>query len=741
MSKDSTTKVHDMKMTDGKTHAIHKHDMKMADMDMGEMDMPSMRMGGRHHMQMMSVGLWRRRLIIAIVLALPMCYYMLADAIGDRMPFYDILRPYMAPLSFLAATAAMLFLGASFFRSTVAGLRDRTFNMDSLITIGTTTAYVYSWVSYLIYIMVQKRITMDYSFTMPHLYFETVVFLFLFVILGKYLEAKATDQTGKSIRSLLKLRPHRAHLVNGGHITDIPTKHVKAGDHLLVKPGEIIPIDGTVYEGSTNTDESMITGESVAVDKHVGDKVIAGTINGHGAVEIVALTSENGTVLSRIIRMIKTAQNNRAPIEDLSDRISAVFVPFVIMAALVTLFAWYYVVGIDMSTAMMYFVAVVMIACPCAFGLATPTAVTVGIGQGSKRGILIKGGLALQKLHKVNAVVFDKTGTLTVGKPVVTDVVPVRGTAKEAMMIAASLEKKSEHSMARAILSYAKRAHLATSAVMKFQAIPGKGIAGNIKGKTYYVGNESLAREHVKVELPDTAKLRRASKSISYLFDEDGVIAVIAIADQPKPSAARTIRTLHKMRIETYLLSGDSEATAKAIANRLGIKHVISNVVPSEKVASITKLQSEGKVVAMVGDGINDAPAIATADVGVAIGTGTDVAIEAGDVVLVSGDPYDICRALNLSHATVHKIYQNLFFSMFYNIISIPLAAGALSSFGIHLRPELAGLIMALSSVAVVLNSLALKTVRPGKPDIVGVLAPTSLFLLFSAFYVMFIIS
>lgn len=716
-----------------RAHNMHNVSKMKADVDHMHM--------GAHHMRMMSVGLWRRRLAIAIVLALPMLYYMLADVLGDRMPFKSVLQPYMAPLSFLVATAAMLFLGSSFFRSTVAGLRDRMFNMDSLITIGTTTAYVYSWVSYLIYILAHKSVTMDYSFTTPHLYFETVVFLFLFVILGKYLEAKATDQTGQSVRSLLKLRPHRAHLVNGGHVVDIPTKHVKVGDHLLVKPGETIPIDGTVFSGSTNTDESMVTGESVAIDKHPGDKVIGGTINGHGAVEIVATSDERGTVLSRIIRMIKTAQNNRAPIEDLSDRIAAVFVPFVITVALITLFVWYYVVGVDMSTAMMYFVAVVMIACPCAFGLATPTAVTVGIGQGSKHGILIKGGLALQNLHKVSAVVFDKTGTLTVGKPVVTDVLPIRGNAKDVMAITASLEKQSEHSMARAVLSYAKRKHLALSSVSNFAAVPGRGISGIVRDKTYRVGNERFVKEYVKVDLPDTAKLRRASKSISYLFDEDGVIAVIAVADRPKPSAARTIRALHKMKIETYLLSGDNAATAKAMASRLGIKHVIPDVAPNEKVAAVAKLQSEGQVVAMVGDGINDAPAIATANVGVAIGTGTDVAIEAGDVVLVSGDPYDICRALSLSHATVHKIYQNLFFSMFYNIISIPLAAGVLSSFGIHLRPELAGLIMALSSVAVVLNSLALKTIRPGKLDVIGVLAPMTLFILFSAFYVMFVMS
>lgn len=731
----------------GMNHAEHKmehmghegHSTSMLHMDnMADMSRHDMSHAGHHHMNMASIGLWRKRLIVAVILSIPMLYFMAVDLMGKIIPFADQVQPYMAPVSFLAATTAMLYLGAGFFHSTIQGLREKTFNMDSLITIGTTVAYVYSWVSYLIYIVSQRTITMQYSLGVPHLYFETVVFLFLFVILGKYLEAKATNQTGQSIRALISLKPHRAHLVNGDNVTDIPTKRIEPGDHLLVKPGEAIPTDGVVYSGSTNIDESMITGESIAVDKHTGNQVIGGTVNGHGSIEMIATTADNNTMLSRIIRMIRQAEMQRAPIEDLSDRIAAVFVPFVIMIALVTFFVWYFIVGVDMSTAMMYFVAIVMIACPCAFGLATPTAVTVGIGQGSRRGILIKGGNTLQELSKVNAIVFDKTGTLTEGKPVVTDIVPISGDATRALTLAASLEKQSEHSMARAILSRAKRTHIETLKVTHFEAIPGRGISGYVEGKKYYIGNERLLTEHLHGQLPDVAKLRKASKSISYLFNKQGVVAVIAIADQPKSSAARTIRTLHKMKIETYLLSGDNTTTVDAIARRLGIKHVISDVAPDQKVSVIRELKQSGKTVAMIGDGINDAPAIATANVGVAIGTGTDAAIEAGDVVLVSGDPYDICRAINLSHATVGKIYQNLFFSMFYNIISIPLAAGALSALGIHLRPELAGLIMALSSVAVVINSLTLKLVRPGKPDIIGILAPTVLFILFSVFYLLF---
>lgn len=705
------------------------------------MEMEHGNMSGHSHMHMGGVGIWRKRLILSVVLAIPMGYYMLVDFFGMSIPFANELHPYMGVVSFVVSTIAILYLGSSFWRSTMAGLRDRMFNMDSLITIGTTTAYVYSWLSYLMYIIDQHSILIAHGQPGPHLYFETVVFLFTFVVLGKWLEARANQRTGRSIRNLIQLRPQRAHLVNGSNILSIPSEKIKVGDHLLIYPGESVPADGIVYEGSSSINESMITGESIAVDKDKGSKVIAGTINGHGSLEIIVQQTGTDTMLARIIKLIKEAQISQAPIEATADRIANVFVPLVIGVSLITFAVWYYFGGATLSDATMMFVSVVMIACPCAFGLATPTAVTVGIGIGSNNGILIKNGDALQRLSKINTVVFDKTGTLTIGKPVVTDIIALEDDAKRIMTIASSLERKSEHSLARAIISKANKLHLESLPVTHFTAIPGKGLSGTIGGHEYFLGSAKLVNSHTRgVQLPDITSLEKAGKSICYLMDSKKVLGIIAITDQPKPSAMRTIRELHRRNIETYLLSGDNQIAAKTVGKKLGIKHVVSGVAPDEKAEFITKLQKQGKCVAMVGDGINDAPAIASADIGAAIGTGTDVAIESGNIVLVSGDPYSLCQAINLGHSTVNKIRQNLFFSLFYNIVSIPIAAGVFNSIGINLQPELAGLIMALSSVAVIINSLALRVININRRDPMGLVAPIVLLLLFSTLYLLFIL-
>lgn len=694
------------------------------------------------HMHGGSVHLWRKRLVLSLVLSIPALYFMLVEIANNQIPLADILIPWSAPVMFIVATTAMIYLGRSFYHSTIVGLRDRMFNMDSLITIGTTTAYIYSWLSYLLYVIQNRTLVIDDMANSPRLYFSTVVFLFTFVVLGKWLEARATDKTEQSIKRLMTLRPRQAHLISGRNVTNIPIEQIKLGDRLLVKPGETIPVDGHVVDGTSSVNESMITGESLAIDKHTGSNVIGGTLNGQGSLEISVDRIGNDTMLAKIIQLIQNAQANRAPIESLADRLANVFVPLVIMVALVTFAVWYFYVGVDLSSAMMMFVAVVMIACPCAFGLATPTAVTVGIDVGSRNGILIKGGSTLQQLSKVNAVVFDKTGTLTNGQPVVTDIIALSGDAKQALTIAASLERNSEHFLAKAVLQKARKQHLEALPVKRFVNTPGQGISGTISGTKYYLGNAAFVQQHSKHDLPDTARLTKTSKTVSYLFTGRKMIAVIAIADQPKPTAARTIRQLHRMGIDTYLLSGDNEATTQAIARRLGIKHIIANVLPDGKANEIIKLRRQGLQVAMVGDGINDAPAIASANVGVAIGTGTDAAIETGHVVLVSGDPLAICGAVRLARATVSKIYQNLFFSLFYNVVSIPLAAGALMAWGISLRPELAGLIMAMSSVAVVINSLTLRLTdihNPHEPT--RIIAPLSLFLLFTVIYIEFIIS
>ena len=696
----------------------------------------------RNHVQSGSVRLWQQRFVVATIIAIPVVYFSMIQIFGESaVPLANQLAPWSALVSFIAATIAVIYLGSSFAYSTFRGLRNRMFNTDSLITIGTATAYVYSWISYLVYIIQNHTIFLS-PVDPPQLYFTTVVLLFAFVTVGKWIENRATDRAERSIRQLIRLRPRRAHLVNGGSVADIPADQIRPGDTLLVKPGETIPTDGRIVSGSTSVNESMITGESVAVDKHIGSQVIGGTTNGHGTVEMVAERVRSDTMLAQIIQLINTARNSRTPMESLADRISSVFVPFVIMLALVTFFVWYFYVGVDASSAMIMFVSVLMVACPYAFGLAAPSAVTVGIGIGSRNGILIKDSNAIQQLSRIDTVVFDKTGTLTYGRPVVTDVIPLVGNAKRALTIAASLEHMSEHSLAQAIIHKADGQHLVKLPVRHFATVPGKGIAGTINSTRYYLGSEELVRQYIHTGLPDVSKLAKASKTITYLFTNHRIIAVIAVADQPRTNAAKAIRQLRQMRINTYLLSGDNEAATASIAKRLGIKNIIADVMPDDKANAVIALRRQGRRVAMVGDGINDAPAIASANVGIAIGTGTDAAIETGDIVIVSGDPTAICNAIRLAKATTSKIRQNLFFSLFYNVISVPIAAGALSAWGIAFHPELAGLIMAMSSVAVIVNSLTLRLADITKAhEPARLVAPLILFLLFTVVYMMFVFS
>ena len=609
---------------------------------------------------------------------------------------------YMAITSLVIATFVQVFIGYDFYKGMIGGLRNKMFNMDSLIAIGTTTAYLFS-----VYEMFIGN---------HHLYFETSVFLMTFVVFGKWLEANATARTSQAIHELMKLQPKVAHLVSGGEIS---VDDIKIGDKLLVKPGEQIPVDGSIAKGSSAVDESMVTGESIPVDKTIGDKVVGATINGNGSIEIVAEKIGQNTMLARIIKMIEEAAGSKAPIEDLTDKISSIFVPTVIVIAIITFLVWYFVGGDGLEMAIMSAVSVVVIACPCALGLATPTAVMVGAGQGSKLGILIKGGEPLQKLSQIKNVVFDKTGTLTEGKPEVTDVVSVsKNSERELLSIIASLEASSEHSLAKAILTKAKQDKINFSSVSNFKAISGRGISGEVENINYAFGNIKLIIDKQIAISDETQKiydeLEAAGKTVAILSDDKNTLGIVAIKDRPRIHAKATIEELSKMKISTTILSGDNKRAVAAIAGELGIKNVIAEVLPEDKSNVIKRLQAQSQT-AMVGDGINDAPALAQADVGIAMGSGTDVAMESGDVVLVKGDPRDVADAIKLSKATVRKIYQNLFFSLVYNVAGIPIAAGVFAFAGWSLKPEIAGLAMALSSVSVVLNSLLLNLFKPKK--------------------------
>ena len=678
-------------------HDYHNHEKHSGYHEDESHNMKNM---GSDHMDHMNHGDTKRsfwKFVVSVAASVPLLYFMISEWVGN-----DFGMEYMAITSLVIATFVQVFIGYDFYKGMIGGLRNKMFNMDSLIAIGTTTAYLFS-----VYEMFIGN---------HHLYFETSVFLMTFVVFGKWLEANATARTSQAIHELMKLQPKVAHLVSGGEIS---VDDIKIGDKLLVKPGEQIPVDGSITKGSSAVDESMVTGESIPVDKTIGDKVVGATINGNGSIEIVAEKIGQNTMLARIIKMIEEAAGSKAPIEDLTDKISSIFVPTVIVIAIITFLVWYFVGGDGLEMAIMSAVSVVVIACPCALGLATPTAVMVGAGQGSKLGILIKGGEPLQKLSQIKNVVFDKTGTLTEGKPEVTDVVSVsKNSERELLSIIASLEASSEHSLAKAILTKAKQDKINFSSVSNFKAISGRGISGEVENINYAFGNIKMIIDKQIAISDETQKiydeLEAAGKTVAILSDDKNTLGIVAIKDRPRIHAKATIEELSKMKISTTILSGDNKRAVAAIAGELGIKNVIAEVLPEDKSNVIKRLQAQSQT-AMVGDGINDAPALAQADVGIAMGSGTDVAMESGDVVLVKGDPRDVADAIKLSKATVRKIYQNLFFSLVYNVAGIPIAAGVFAFAGWSLKPEIAGLAMALSSVSVVLNSLLLNLFKPKK--------------------------
>ena len=611
---------------------------------------------------------------------------------------------------FVLATPVQFIAGWRFYRGTWDALRNKSANMDVLIAMGTSAAWVYSTlITFLPYLGIPVG--------NPSTYFDTAAAIIGLILLGKYFEEIAKGRAGDAIRKLMDLAPRTARVLRDGKEQEIPVEQVLAGDVFVVRPGERVPVDGVISEGSSALDESMITGESIPVDKKPGDAVIGATINKTGLLRAKAVKVGADTTLNQIIKLVEDAQVARAPIQRLADRVAAVFVPAVITIALASALLWLLAFGKPIPFSLTIFIAVIIIACPCALGLATPAAIMVGTGKGAENGLLIKGGEYLEKAHKLTTVVFDKTGTLTKGKPSVTDVAPSARSEDEVLRFAASAEQGSEHPLAQAIVLRAQEKGLPLAAPENFEALPGLGVRADIDGHRIALGNRSLmAQAGIAVESiePALQRLEREGKTVMLLAVDGAPAGAIAVADTLKEHSAEAVRALQKMGIEVLMLTGDNRRTADAIARQLGLDAVIAEVLPGQKEQKVKELQAHGKVVAMVGDGINDAPALAQADVGIALGSGTDVAMEAGGIVLIKDDLRDVVAAIQLSRSTVRKIRQNLFWAFGYNSALIPLAAGLLYiGFGVLLDPIYAGAAMGFSSVSVLANSMTLRRFRP----------------------------
>ncbi|AUI36093.1 copper-translocating P-type ATPase [[Bacillus] caldolyticus] len=640
----------------------------------------------------------QRQLAISIILSLPLLYTMLAHMPFDMgLPMPQLLMNPWFQLLF--ATPVQFYIGGPFYVGAYRALRNKSANMDVLVALGTSAAYVYS-----LYEAFRTLGNPDY---MPRLYFETSAVLITLVLVGKYVEALAKGRTTEAISKLVSLQAKEATVIRNGEERKVPLEEVVIGDTILVKPGEKIPVDGTVISGASSVDESMITGESIPVDKKEGDYVIGATINTNGVLTIRAEKVGKDTALANIIKIVEEAQGSKAPIQRMADVISGIFVPIVVGIAVVAFMIWYFFAAPgDLAKALEAAIAVLVIACPCALGLATPTSIMVGTGKGAEQGILFKGGEYLERTHQINAVLLDKTGTVTKGKPEVTDVLAFR---EDMLDYAVSAESASEHPLAHAIVEYGKKQAISMKPLEHFSAITGHGIEAVIDGKSILIGTRKLMKERsvaISVHEDKMVELEKQGKTVMLVAIDGQLAGIIAVADTVKESSKEAIQTLKQMGIDVYMATGDNQRTAEAIANEVGIEHVYAEVLPENKANIVEELQKQGKRVAMVGDGINDAPALAKADIGMAIGTGADVAIETADVTLVGGDLRHIPKAIELSRQTMKNIRQNLFWALFYNTIGIPVAA-----FGL-LEPWIAGAAMAFSSVSVVTNALRLKRVK-----------------------------
>lgn len=630
-----------------------------------------------------------RRFIISLVFSLPMLLEMVLKPFGWMLPGQTWTMLFLT-------TVVMLVAARPFLQSAWASFKKHHANMDTLVAIGTFTAYIYS-----IYAM----------FTQQPVFFESAALVITFVLLGQVFEERMRKNASNAVEKLLNLQAKEAEVIRDGKHQLIPVEQVVIGDIIRVKPGQKIAVDGTITQGSSTIDESMVTGESMPVEKHVGDQVIGATINSNGTFLFKATKIGNDTMLAQIVDLVKKAQSSHAPIQNLTDRVADIFVPIVLIIAIATLLVWYVLLGASLATALIYAVSVVVIACPCALGLATPTALMVGTGRSAKMGVLIKNGEVLEEVNHVDTVIFDKTGTITIGKPTVTDIV---GDPNQVLTLASALEENSEHPLATAIMQKAKEtALMSTTPATGFKAIEGKGVTAIVDGKQAFVGNLKLLADYTieKSLEQKMIALQDEAKTVVLVGVNQAVIGLLAIQDIPKETSQAAISALKKRGLKTVMLTGDNQRVAQAIAKEVGIDEVIAEVLPEDKANKVTEFQ-QSHTVAFVGDGINDAPALTTANVGIAMGSGTDIAIDAGGIILVKNDLRDVALALDLSKKTFNRIKQNLFWAFIYNVLGIPVAAGVFYSIGLVLSPELAGLAMAFSSVSVVVSSLLLNVQR-----------------------------
>ena len=630
-----------------------------------------------------------KRFWISFILSIPMLIQMFA------MPFHWMMPGYNW-IAFITTTIIMAISAAPYWSSAWAAFKHHQANMNTLVAVGTSVAYFYS-----IFAM----------FTGREVYFESAAFVTVFVLLGDAMEEKMHNNASNALAKLIDLQAKDAEVERNGEFVKVPLDQVKPGDIIRVKPGEKVPVDGVIVDGSTTINESMVTGESMPVTKKKGDEVVGSTINTNGTFTFKATKVGSDTMLAQIVDLVKKAQTSHAPIQNLTDKISNIFVPAVLIIAIITFVIWYVFLGATIVNAMLFAVSVVVIACPCALGLATPTALMVGTARSAKMGVLIKNGEVLEEVSDIDTVVFDKTGTITVGKPQVTDII---GDEKQVLTIAASLEENSEHPLATAIVKKAKLDNIALAAVKNFAAIEGKGVKANYGKQEAFVGSDKLLEDIIiSQEMKKKAiQLQKEAKTVVYVGLGQDIIGLVAIQDVPKPSSKKGIAELKKRGLRTVMLTGDNQNVAEAIGKEVGIDQVIAGVLPTEKANEIKKLQDAGRVVAFVGDGINDAPALSTANVGIAMGSGTDIAIESGGIVLVQNDLMGVVKALEISKKTFNRIKLNLFWALIYNTIGIPIAAGLFMGLGLTLSPELAGLAMAFSSVSVVTSSLLLNKTK-----------------------------